>query len=246
MHINALRDPGYQQQPEFTQEVIERCRRLLRFDLNDRVLCYCGPRWFSGHVVGTAVVEDDGLVAYLVKTDVLPGVRSTSISVPRDKDEICVQEVCFDPVAQLHMVRCAAPVVTESSKPKLRFAVGEKVVCRIRNDPSDGLENWVPGCISEIWPTLEEGTWELGDVSGKFPDMLPYKIDLASGKWLYCHRDVHTLIRREGHQPATRVKGVSKRIEVRREADGSMVRIDHVTERKKRMLEAVDSSDDTD
>lgn len=228
------------QKRDFSEQDIQNVRKTLRFDLNDRVLCYCGPRWFSGHVVGTAVPDDGDLLPYLVKTDAIPGLPSRTISVPQDKEDICMQEVCFDPVAQMHLMRSAASVVTEK-RPSLRFALGDKIVCRIRNNPEDGLENWVPGLISDIWPSIGEASWDMGEVAGKFPDVVPYKITLASGKSIYCHKDDHTLVRREGMQPTTRVKGISKRMEYIKAADGSKTCVDHVTGRRKRMLEDSDS-----
>merc|ERR1711972_679765 len=127
-----------------------------------------------------------------------------------------------DPNSQLHLVKAAASVVSESRRPKLRFAIGDGVVCRIRNDPKDSLEQWVRGAIGSVWPQLPgDDTWHMGGSSGKYPDIVPYKVDLASGGWVYCHRDDHTLIRRQGMEPLTRVQGISKRMEVRTCADGS-------------------------
>lgn len=236
------------QQPECSDEMLEAFRSGLRFGLNDRVLCWCGPRHFSGHVVGTAVPDlaSGTPFAYLVKTDALPEVASRTISVPSDNDGCCVQEVCFDPATQLDLVRCAASVITETHKHKLRFALGDKVVCRIQNHPDDGLENWVPGFISEIWPEIGEAAWDVGEASGKFPNVVPYKIELSackSGRWVYCHRDDHTLVRREGMQSVVRVKGISKRIEHLTGADGDKFCIDHVTGRRKRELEQPSDND---
>jgi len=230
---------------EWTDTDLYNFRKQLRFDLNDRVLCNFGPRWLSGHIVGTAVPEEDELLPYLVKTDPVPGLPSKSISVPFDTEQICVQEVCFDASSQLQLIKAAAALVSESKKPKLRFTVGDPVVCRIRNDPKDGLEQWVPGAIEKVWPKLpgeNGGTWHIGGASGKFPDMVPYRIELASGGCIYCHRDDHTLIRRQGMEPMTRVKGISKRMEVRKCGDGVEERIDHVTERRKRLM-AIEASD---
>merc|ERR1719335_80623 len=81
----------------------------------------------------------------------------------------------------------------------------------------------------------------MGEVSGKFPGFVPYKIDLTSGGWVYCHRDNHTLIRRQGMEPLTRVRGISKRLEVRKGQDGSKEKIDHMTERRKRLMTALSS-----
>jgi len=229
--------------PPPTEEDMKFFRQKLRFDLNDRVLCNFGDRWLSGHVVGTAVPEDEELLPYLVKTDPLPGLPTKSLSVPFDDDGTCTQETCFDPTSQLNLVKAAAVVISESSKPKLRFALGDNVVCRVRNDLKDGLEQWVPGVISLLWPKLPgDHNWRMGDFSGQYPDLVPYKVDLASGVWVYCHRDDHTLIRRKGMEPQTRVRGISKRMEVRTCEDGSRERVDHVTERRKRLM-SVDPSD---
>jgi len=222
-------------QPQLTEEQLDRIRSTLRFNINDRVLCFCGPRWVSGLVVGTAVLDTTELLPYLVKTDPLPGMPSKTISVPSDTDDICTQEVCFDPLSQMHLVLAAAQLVNQSARPKLRFTTGDKVVVRIRNSAEDGLENWVAGTVGSTWPKLPgKKTWELDNISGEFPDTLPYKVDLSTGNWLYCHRDHQTLIRREGFQPQTRVKGISARMEVRRAKDGSMETVDHHTERCKR------------
>lgn len=219
----------------------------LRFGLNDRVLCNLGPRWLSGHIVETNLPDEGGFLPYLVKTDPLPGVPSRSISVPRDEDSCCVQEVCFDPTSQLHLVKAAARRVPEHSKVKLRFALGDKVVCRIRNHADDGLEQWVAGAICEVWPRLPgASSWDLGEVSGHFPDVLPYKVGLLSGAWVYCHRDDHTLIRPESMQPQKRVRGISQRMEVRRAQDGSRVKIDHGTGRQKRLVDTELDDDESD
>jgi len=249
MEVNAV--PSFkqgargQQQPDLTDEMIEKVRSSLRFGLNDRVLCWCGHRHLAGHIVSTAVPDLATKVVfpYLVKIDALPELPSRTISVPKDKDCCCMQEVCFDPATQLDLVRCAASAMIETRKPKLRFALGDRVVCRIQNSREDGLENWVTGFIKEIWPQLGEATWDLGEASGKFPEVVPYKIELALGKFIYCHRDEHTLIRRDGMQPVTRVRGMSKRIEHVTGADGGKFCIDHVTGRRKRELEEVCDSD---
>jgi len=226
------------------EEILKQIRKQLRFDLNDRVLCFCGPRWLSGHVVGTAVPDQAGLLPYLVKTDALPGLPSSTISVPSDDDGCCTQEVCFDPSKQLHLVRAAAPILTGATRPKLRFGVGDGVVCRVPNEPSDGLERWVEGTISVEWPELP-GTrqWEVNGVRGEYPAVVAYQVNLTLGGWLYCHKDHYTLIRRKGWEPLQRVRGVSKRMEVRTLEDGGKEQVDHQTERRKRILE-MDSEDE--
>lgn len=237
-------------QPRLSEEDFKELRAALRFNLNDRVLCNCGSRWLSGLIVGTAVIDGGEFLPYLVKTDPLPGAPSRTISVPSDNDAICTQEVCFDPSSQLHLVQAAAQHVKESARPKLRFAAGESVVVRLRNDPADRLEKWVPGKISSIWPRVGGARkWQLDTVSGEFPDVVPYMVALASGGWVFCHRDHFTLIRREGLQPKTRGTGISKRMEIVIAADGSREQIDHLTERRKSLQHnniGGDDSDDSD
>jgi len=235
------------QEPQDTERELGELRERLRFGLNDRLLCNLGPRWLSGVVVGTAVPdpEEEGeILPYLVKTDPLPGLPGRTISVPCDEEDTCTLEVCFDPASslQLGLIKAAAAVLKEGSKPKLRFAVGESVVCRINNDPKDGLERWVPGMIDKLWPILPgEKTWDMFGVSGEYADSVPYEVALTSGRRVFCHRDDYTLIRREGLQPQTRVKGISKRMEVRSNEDGSKETIDHVTERRKVVIAESDS-----
>lgn len=227
------------------EEILKMIRKTLRFNLNDRVLCNCGPRWLSGYVVGTAVPNEEGLLPYLVKTDPLPGLPSGTISVPGDDDECCVQEVCFHPEKQLSLVKAVAPILTGATRPKLRFSLGDSVVCRVRNDAADGLESWVHGTVSAQWPELPGSRkWELNGMSGEYPAVVAYKVNLTLGGWVYCHKDHHTLIRRKGWEPQQRVKGISTRMEVRKLQDGSKEKVDHQTERCKPFLE--EDSEDTD
>eukprot|EP00747_Dinoflagellata_sp_TGD_P178909 gnl/TRDRNA2_/TRDRNA2_28803_c0_seq1.p1 gnl/TRDRNA2_/TRDRNA2_28803_c0~~gnl/TRDRNA2_/TRDRNA2_28803_c0_seq1.p1 ORF type:complete len:361 (-),score=51.06 gnl/TRDRNA2_/TRDRNA2_28803_c0_seq1:63-1145(-) len=239
-----------QPQPQFTAQDIEKLRSTLRFGLNDRVLCFVGPRWLAGHIVGTAVVDEGDILPYLVKTDPNPGLPSRTISVPNDSDNICRQEICFNPTSQMHLVKGAARTLPASKKggfikPKLRFAVGDKVVCRIQSNPDDGLEQWAPGSISEVWPNLPgELAWDMGEVKGQFPEVVPYKVDMSSGEWVFCHWDDHSLIRREGFEPLTRVRGISQRMEVRTAKDGTKEKVDHATERRKRIIELDEDNED--
>lgn len=238
-----------QQQPDPTEEEIEEFREKLRFSLNDRVLCNCGARWLSGLIVGSAVPGDDEILPYLVKTDARPGLPANTISVPFDEDEVCIQEVCFEPssLPQLRLIKAATAATNAEKRPKLRFSTGDSVFCRIRN-AKDGSEQWVPGIVDMVWADIPgESTWEMEDLSGEYADAVPYKVALASGRIIFCHRDDHTLIRREGLQPQTRGKGISKRMEVRIREDGSKEVIDHVTERRKILSDTVESdSDDSD
>jgi len=244
------------QESEFVEEDLQMFRNCLRFGVNDRILCHCGPRWLSGHIVGAAVLDANSIIPYLVKTDPMLGLPSKKISVPKDTEDVCVQEICFDPYMELHLTKSAAYAVRDSCRPSLRFTVGDAVVCRVRNSVEDGLEQWASGEISVLWPTLPacSAAHHVCDVSScgtcaemtgmfdELPSVVPYKINLKAGSWIYCHRDHHTLIRREGMQPHDRVSGISKRIEVRKSQDGSKERVDHETERCKRIRDTNDES----
>jgi len=183
----------------------------------------------------------------MVRTDPLPGISSRTMLVPIDKDGVCTQEVCWGK-NDMHLVKAATQNVKETARPKLRFAVGDQVVVRIRSSQGDGLEQWVDGKVAELWPELGgEAKWEVNGISGEFPSNAPYRVDVGDGKWvLYCPRDNFTLIRRAGLQPQKRCKGISKRLEVRRAKDGSKEKFDHQTERGKRMLEDIGDSDSDD
>merc|ERR1712183_1015473 len=111
--------------PEFWEQRRISVRETLRYGLNDRVICNCGPGWMAGHVVGTAV-GDPGteLLPYLVKTDALPGLESSTISAPDDTDDVVTQEVCFDPRTEMHLIQASTPIVPQSKRSKLRFAAG--------------------------------------------------------------------------------------------------------------------------
>merc|ERR1712194_326507 len=133
---------------------------------------------------------------------------------------------------------------------KLRFAVGDSVVCRLKN-AKDGLERWVKGKVSVAWPELPgPHDWDLEIAKGEFAKEVPYKVDLSgsdsgiAGEWVYCHIDNHTLIRKAGLEPQTRVKGTSKRLEERTLPDGGKEKFDHQTSRGKRLLE--DSGSDAE
>jgi len=88
------------------------------------------------------------------------------------------------------------------------------------------------------WGDEDEG------IEGVFPPSVAYKVKLDEGGDVFCHVDNYTLIRQEGLEPQTRVKGVSKRIEERKKPDGTLVRYDHLTGQERRM--EADSDSDTE
>jgi len=226
----------WQQQQAWQQEQSwQEQRPDLRFDLNDRVVCNLGVRWAAGNIVGIDLdLKDDW--CYLVKLDHHPGTEGRTISVPQDSDRVCVQEVCFFP-PQMDLIKGAAPELAKTTgKSTLRFASGDRISCRVRNG-TDKLENWLSGKVDVEYPELP-GPHQWGDedeVMGTYPSKVAYRVKLDQGGVVFCHADNHTLIRREGLGPQTRVKGVSKRMEDRKTPDGALVRFDHVTERQKRL-----------
>lgn len=160
-----------------------------------------------------------------------------------------MQEVCFDPKTQMHFTRTAAQELQEGkAKPTLRFAVADKVAVRVRSDQTTGLERWVEGVVEELWPKLGKTPekWEIAGVTGAFPNTVPYKVKLSTGGFVYCTRDNFTLIRREGLKPKTLAWGISKRMEVAQAADGSWEKIDHQTEKRRKVPPPGADSDDED
>jgi len=215
------RKPRYQQSPK------------LRFDLNDRVVCNIGVRWAAGHIVGVNPDCKNEWV-YLVKLDPHPSLEGRTICVPEDSEDVCFQEVCFG-AQQLELTKGAAPELPKKTgKASLRFAQGDRVVCRVRHG-LDKLENWRAGEVDVEYPSLPGPLeWgEEGDAMGTYPSSVAYRVKLDQGGFVLCHADNYTLIRREGLEPQTRVKGISKRLEDRKASDGALVRFDHVTERQK-------------
>jgi len=208
-------------------------RPKLRFDLNDRVVCNIGVRWAAGNIVGVDPDCKDEWV-YLVKLDPHPSLEGRTICVPEDSEHVCFQEVCFSPQL-LELSKGAAPELPKKTgKTPLRFAEGDRVVCRVRHG-ADKLENWCAGEVEAENPALP-GPLEWGDeddAMGTFPPSVAYRVKLDRGGSVLCHADNYTLIRREGLEPQTRVAGVSKRLEDRKGSDGTLVRFDHVTERQK-------------
>jgi len=227
------RRQGWPQQGR--QRSWSRWRPTLRFDLNDRVVCDLGVRWAAGHVVGSDPDYNDDW-CYLVKLEPHPGLEGRTICVPQDTENVCFQEVCFSP-QQMDLIKGAAPELPKTgSKLALRFAQGDRVTCRVRHG-ADFLENWCSGEVDAEYPPLPEPL-QWGEEAGAaeaYPSSVAYRVKLDQGGVVYCHADNYTLIRREGLEPQTRVKGVSKRMEDRKNPDGALVRFDHMTERDKRL-----------
>lgn len=187
---------------------------------------------------------DDGLFsAYLVKTDRLSeALPSTKTGVIRDAPEFCTRETCLPMPLEKLVMFCAQQ---HAVLPQLRFLVGERVSFRI-DDAEDGLAQWLRGMVKEVWPKLPQPC-EFEGV--QFADTVPYLLEAdeccgRTERSFYCHRDDHTLIRREEHIPQTRTSGIVKRMEKRLLADGTRVIFDHATCRSKPVMSGSDSSDE--
>ena len=73
----------------------------------------------------------------------------------------------------------------EFDKPQLRFAVGQRVECRIGPDPVLG---WARGEIIQLW--YREQAWPEDSWA-------PYKIQLDDGKKIFAPGDMDQIIRAE-------------------------------------------------
>lgn len=214
----------------------------LRFSQGDRVLCNMGVRRLPGVVLSLNVEDPEDpteLVAYVVKTDNLLGVApSNTISAPCDEDFVICRDRCFNSESETDLTKWAAPLKLDRNKP-LRFSVGDGVAIRV-NDRDDGYEQWMDGCISEVWPSLPYEKEE--DSFLKSAEAVPYKVSLQGNpnQTFYCHRDDHTLIRKPENKPRTSAKTISKRFEKRKLDNGLIEKFDHVTLRGK-IVEEEDS-----
>ena len=75
---HAISERWAEKEPGYTKQNLKEIRKTLRFGLSDRVLCNCGGLWLPGSVVGTAVESDGEIFPYVVKTDPIPGMPSST------------------------------------------------------------------------------------------------------------------------------------------------------------------------
>lgn len=217
----------------------------LRFSQGDRVLCNMGERRLAGVVLSLNVEDPEDpreLIAYVVKTDNYPGVApSRTISAPGDVDMVVCRERCFNSVSEKDFTKWAAPLVPDRSKP-LRFAVGDAVAIRVK-DNDDGYEQWADGNVVDVWYEFPE---PMGQGFVRTAAVVPYKVSLQSdpNQTYFCHRDEHTLIRKQENKPRITGKTISKRFERRQLDNGSFEKYDHVTLRSKRGLDCLESDSD--
>lgn len=220
----------------------------LRFEQGDRVICRLGQRLAPGRILQTNAGDPDdprgGLfVAYVVKTDALSSdLPPETVGVPHDGEALCVRETCLPESLEKIAMFCAQ---ADQQQHKLRFSPGDRVGFRVE-DTSEGLDQWICGVVKETWPRLA-GPYEFEGVT--FAETVPYAVVSDAGHarpepLLYCHRDDHTLIRKEANVPQSRTRGVAKRFEKRTLTQGSLEMFDHVTCRSKRVRAESEDSDE--
>jgi hypothetical protein len=132
------------------------------------------------------------------------------ISVPADRNGCVRADVCFEEWPYAPEEAWAQPCVQAAAhqprqlRPKLRFAVGDSVVCLTAG--SDGLDwprRWSTGTVRELWHH------QVGAPEGS---AVPYAVALdraAAGGWprhattiVLVHRDEHQQVRALALQPA--------------------------------------------
>ena len=71
----------------------------------------------------------------------------------------------------------------QPARPRLRFDVGTRVVCRVGPDPVTG---WAPGLVTQQW--YREPSWPADSWA-------PYKVELQDGRSIFAPGDVDQIIR---------------------------------------------------
>ena len=129
----------------------------------DRVVCNVGRerQWAAGTI--QSVNEDDPIdprgpkLPYVVKIDP-PDARL--ISVPRDEYEVCRAEVCFGQRAgALLFTLFCLPL--RKDRRKLRFGVGERVVCAVEDESNDWTV-WRTGTVLDVDFSIEDAEGRRG------------------------------------------------------------------------------------
>ena len=197
------------------------CRR---FGKHDRVVCRLAGRrlWAAGTVTELYCELDDRYhgetqVPYLVKIDA-PNERV--ICVPRDEPNVVRAEVCFGqhtadglsfslwckpvrkPACASHMISFRSNAAARSKT--RRFGVGSRVACSIEDVSGDDDITWAAGTVVEVdydaAPDARKlyATWDWPCADG----ILPYRVQLDSGGYVFVHRDEHWLVLHLKLQPA--------------------------------------------
>jgi len=229
----------------------------------DRVVCNVGRerQWAAGTI--QSVNEDDPIdpdgpkLPYVVKIDP-PDARL--ISVPRDEYEVCRAEVCFGQRADaLFFTLFCLPL--RKDRRKLRFGVGERVVCAVEDESNDWTV-WRAGTVLDVDCSIEdEAKARQGKPRQGAPSSctrsgevgrVPYRVQLDGSMCVLVHRDEHWLIRDLALQPegarraadGTRaLKRLEKRPKAKSDDADEWEAIDHMT-RQVRSIAIPDSDED--
>ena len=152
------------------------------------------------------------------------------IGVPKDTPGCIAPETCWDEAFAVD-VQAPLPPELPSSRPAVRFSVGDKVTCRVGDSSGNGSE-WVSGVVTECW--AQRDCWGADEACA-------YAIEVGSQggappRIVLAHRDEHHLVRDPLLQPpGPPAKGVSSSAsrfgKRKRASDGQWETIDHQTRR---------------
>ena len=176
------------------------------------------------------------MLPYVVKLDPPIG---RAVSVPRDANEVCRAEICFDearPGGVAFAVKCM-PKHKKTSVQR-RFNVGDRVACAVE-DANDRFTDWAAGVVLAVDHTV--------DVEGAPP--VPFRVRLDEDRVVLVHRDEHWLIRDSALQaagPRQAADGTRALARfVKRQRGDTWEMVDHAT-RKVRVVVEQDDDDDSD
>ena len=197
-------------------------RTTLLYALGDRVVCNTGgPRgWVTGTVQHVNATDHGQAVPYRIRVDPPTGGL---VSAKSDSDRDLRREVCFGRHRMAaYFTRACLPVAV-GKRPKLRFAVRDKVVCLVEGSlPSEEeAAIWSPGIVDALWQEL--APQEVPGIG-----QVPYGVLLQDGSIVLVHRDQHWLVRDATLQPAGLAAEFSRF--VKREVEpGQWELVDHQT-----------------
>ena len=232
----AQQQQAQQQAQQQEQQEQEQGERAWRFGQYDRVHCNIGGDvgWASGNVQAVDQQTEEGSLPYVVMLD--PPIKEL-VSVPADAGFCVLPSVCFaespagGPCAE--KIASEATVTSPTRRRKLRFAVGDRVVCLCAGpDGTDWPRRWMAATVGALWHQ------PAGAADGA---ALPYVLDLDAvdtcGRWeqpepVLAHRDDCMYVRSLDLQPPGEcANGVAlQRFATRRHEEmGVDERVDHQT-----------------
>ena len=229
-----------------------------RFEKFDRVVCKIGGE--QGWAPGTIQALDESdpsdptgktVLPYVVKID--PPIGRL-ISVPYDENPVCRAEICFGqwPEGDLFGLNLGFSLRCRPKR-KLatrRFGLGDRVACAVEDSTGD-YTVWAPGVITDVDYNVEDDAravqlnWDWTRGGG----VMPYRVLLDSGAYIFVHHDVHWLVRDLNLQPAGPRQSADgtrdlKRLVKRRHSPTEWALIDHST--RKVRIEAAGGAEDED